>query len=155
MERLYRSSSERMIAGVCGGFGEYFGIDPTVVRVIFVLATIVTAFLLGTAAYLVLWLIIPDEESVGQPSRESMRKNVGEIAQSARDLGSEVQATLSGAKKADTSHLERLSLIGLVLVIVGILFLTGNLNPLGWLHWDKLWALAIIGVGLFLLWRHR
>jgi phage shock protein C len=155
VERLYRSSSERMVAGVCGGFGEYFGIDPTVVRVIFVLATIVTAFLLGIAAYLALWLIIPSEESLSGTTRESMRKNVEEIAQSARDLGSEVQATLSGGKKAEASHRERLSLVGLVLVIVGILFLTGNLNPLGWLHWDKLWALAIIGVGLFLLWRRR
>jgi phage shock protein C len=155
VERLYRSSSERMIAGVCGGFGEYFGIDPTVVRVIFVLVTIVTAFLLGIAAYLVLWLIIPNEESVGQPTRESMRKNVEEIAQSARDLGSEVHATLSGAKKADVSHMERLSLVGLVLVIVGILFLVGNFNPLGWLHWDRLWALIIVGIGLYLLWRRR
>jgi phage shock protein C len=155
VERLYRSSSERMVAGVCGGFGEYFGIDPTVVRVIFVLATIVTAFLLGIAAYLALWLIIPNEESLGGTTRESMRKNVEEIAQSARELGSEVQATLSGAKKADVSHVERLSLVGLVLVIVGILFLMGNLNPLGWLHWDRLWALIVIAIGLFLLWRRR
>ena len=155
MERLYRSSSERMVAGVCGGFGEYFGIDPTIVRVIFVLATIVTVFLLGIAAYLALWLIIPSEESLGRPTRESMRKNVEEIAQSARELGSEVQATLSGAKKADVSHIERLSLVGLVLVIVGILFLMGNLNPLDWLHWDRLWALIIVGIGLYLLWRRR
>ncbi len=155
MERLYRSSSERMVAGVCGGFGEYFGIDPTVVRVVFVLVTIVTVFLLGIAAYLALWLIIPSEESLGRTTRESMRKNVEEIAQSARDLGSEVQATLSGAKKAEVTHMERLSLVGLVLVIVGILFLVGNFNPLGWLHWDRLWALIVVAIGLFLLWRHR
>jgi len=66
-----------------------------------------------------------------------------------------VQATLSGAKKVDVTHIERLSLVGLVLVIAGILFLVGNFDPLGWLHWDRLWALIIVGVGLFLLWRRR
>jgi phage shock protein C len=155
MERLYRSSSERMIAGVCGGFGEYFGIDPTIVRVIFVLATIATAFLLGTVAYVVLWLIIPNEESLGQTSREAMQKSVEEIAQSARELGGEVQATLSGAKKVDTSRVERTALVGIILVVVGTLFLLGNLDLLRWLHWDKLLALTVIAVGLLLLLRRR
>jgi phage shock protein C len=155
MERLYRSSSERMIAGVCGGFGEYFGIDPTIVRVIFVLATIATAFLLGTVAYVVLWLIIPSEESLGRPTREAMQQNVEEMANSARKLGDDVQTRLRGAKKLDASRVERTALVGIILVIVGTLFLLGNLDLLRWLHWDKLLALTVIGVGLLLLLRRR
>jgi phage shock protein C len=59
-KRLVRSRTDRMIGGVCGGVARYFGIDPTVVRVGFVLAAIVTG---GAAllAYPIAWIIIPDE----------------------------------------------------------------------------------------------
>ena len=58
-KRLYRSRSERWLAGVCGGIGDYFDTDPTVIRVIFVLAALVLGG--GFLIYLVLWLIIPQE----------------------------------------------------------------------------------------------
>ncbi len=56
-KKLYRSRNERMIAGVCGGLAERFGIDPTIVRLLFVLF-----FFLGGSAllvYVVMWLIVP------------------------------------------------------------------------------------------------
>jgi phage shock protein C len=56
-KHLYRSRDERWLAGVCGGIGNYFDIDPTVVRVLFVLAFFV--FGGGLWVYLILWLIIP------------------------------------------------------------------------------------------------
>ena len=58
-KRLYRSRSESWLAGVCGGIGDYFDTDPTVIRVIFVLAALVLGG--GFLIYLVLWLIIPQE----------------------------------------------------------------------------------------------
>lgn len=60
-KKLYRSRKDRMIAGVCGGLGEYFGIDSTWVRLIFVLF-----FFAGGAAflaYIVLWIVVPLENS--------------------------------------------------------------------------------------------
>ncbi|MGI5835771.1 MAG: PspC domain-containing protein [Chloroflexota bacterium] len=57
-KRLYRSRTESMIAGVCGGLGEYFGIDPTLIRILFVLATLTGMSLL---VYPVLLIIIPAE----------------------------------------------------------------------------------------------
>lgn len=57
--KLYRSRNERKIAGVCGGLGEYFGIDPTLVRLLFVLGLI---FVGGTLlAYIILMIVIPEE----------------------------------------------------------------------------------------------
>lgn len=56
-KRLYRSRTERWLAGVCGGIGEYFNTDPTVIRVIFVLAAMILGG--GILIYLVLWLVIP------------------------------------------------------------------------------------------------
>lgn len=62
-KRLYRSRSERWLAGVCGGIGNYFNTDPTVVRVIFVLAALIMGG--GLLIYLILWLIIPLEPEMG------------------------------------------------------------------------------------------
>ena len=56
-KRLWRSRDDRRIAGVCGGIGEYFGVDPVWIRVLFIVF-----FLAGGAAfiaYLVMWLVVP------------------------------------------------------------------------------------------------
>ncbi len=60
VRRLYRSRTERMIAGVCGGFAEYANTDPTVVRALFILLAVFTG---GAAllAYPILWVIVPEE----------------------------------------------------------------------------------------------
>lgn len=55
--RLMRSRTESIIAGVCGGLGDYFGVDPVIVRLIFVLLTLTTG--LGLLVYPVLWLAMP------------------------------------------------------------------------------------------------
>lgn len=59
MKRIYRSSKERVIAGVCGGMGEYFDKDPVLFRILFVLVTLVIGF--GILAYLVMWVSIPKD----------------------------------------------------------------------------------------------
>ena len=58
MKRLYLSSTNRKIGGVCGGLGEYFEIDPTVVRVVFILIALLSIGL-GAIAYILIWMIIP------------------------------------------------------------------------------------------------
>ncbi|HNW13968.1 MAG TPA: PspC domain-containing protein [Anaerolineaceae bacterium] len=58
-KKFYRSRVDRKIGGVCGGLGEYFGIDPTLVRLLFVLGLL---FVGGTLlAYLILLIVIPEE----------------------------------------------------------------------------------------------
>jgi phage shock protein C len=57
--KLYRSRSERMIGGVCGGIGEYFGIDPTLVRLLFVVATLFGGPA-GPVAYLIFLIVVPE-----------------------------------------------------------------------------------------------
>ena len=58
-QKLYRSRDERMIGGVCGGLGEFFSIDPTLIRLLFVLLTIFGGS--GVLVYLVMLLIVPEE----------------------------------------------------------------------------------------------
>ena len=72
-KKLTRSRKERMIAGVCGGLAEYLGWDPTLVRIVYVLATIFTAFA-GVIIYFILWIIMPEERySDGYGDRMNQR----------------------------------------------------------------------------------
>jgi phage shock protein PspC (stress-responsive transcriptional regulator) len=57
-KKLHRSLTDRMIGGVCGGLAEYFNIDPTLIRLLFVLGLI---FVGGTFwAYIIMWIIVPE-----------------------------------------------------------------------------------------------
>ncbi|HIZ82275.1 MAG TPA: PspC domain-containing protein [Candidatus Mediterraneibacter pullistercoris] len=56
-KRLYRSRTSKMLCGVCGGIGEYFNIDPTLIRLAFVLFGLTGS---GILAYIVAAIIIPD-----------------------------------------------------------------------------------------------
>jgi phage shock protein C len=59
-KRLYRSRDNRMIAGVCGGLGEYFNIDPTLIRLLFV-AAVFFGVGGGLLAYLIMMILVPEE----------------------------------------------------------------------------------------------
>jgi phage shock protein C len=59
MKKLYRSTENKKIAGIFGGLGEIFNIDPTLLRLIFVFIGLVTAVIPLVLAYLVGWIIIP------------------------------------------------------------------------------------------------
>lgn len=59
--QLARSSSDKWIAGVCGGIARYFGWDAAVLRLVYVLLTVCTAFC-GVPVYLILWLVMPSDK---------------------------------------------------------------------------------------------
>jgi phage shock protein PspC (stress-responsive transcriptional regulator) len=58
--RLHRSRTDRRLAGVCGGLGACFGIDPIILRIVWVLLTIGTIGM-GILAYVIFWLAVPEE----------------------------------------------------------------------------------------------
>jgi len=59
-KKLTKSSTDRMIAGVCGGLAEYFDVDPTLVRVAYVAVSLLSAAFPGLIVYIILALIMPD-----------------------------------------------------------------------------------------------
>ncbi|MDD4490327.1 hypothetical protein SDC9_73368 [bioreactor metagenome] len=59
MEKKLRRSKDQMIAGVCAGIAEYMGLDTTLVRVGYVLLSILSAGFPGTLLYIILWLVMP------------------------------------------------------------------------------------------------
>jgi len=58
-KKLYLSETNKVIAGVCGGIGEYFGIDPTVIRLIWVILSVPSLVLGGGLVYLIAMFVIP------------------------------------------------------------------------------------------------
>jgi phage shock protein C len=69
MKKLYRSTDNKKIAGIFGGLGEIFNIDPTLLRLIFVFIGLVTAVIPLVLAYLVGWIIIPKGKGSSEPAK--------------------------------------------------------------------------------------
>jgi phage shock protein C len=59
-KRLYRSTEDRKIAGVCGGIAEYFNIDPVIIRIIAVIL-LIPGGLPGFLPYIIMWIIVPEK----------------------------------------------------------------------------------------------
>lgn len=77
MTRLYRSETEKKIAGVCGGLGELMDVDPTIIRVLAVFLGLVTGIVPFVVAYLVAWWIVPvgpASRPAGKPASQHSRK---------------------------------------------------------------------------------
>lgn len=132
--RLTRSKSDRVIAGVCGGLAAYLSIDSTLVRLAF--AILLFASGIGLPIYVILWIVMPEEDSQSSSDAEIIQKNLGEIGDS----------VYSGV-----SRMGRRGTVGILLVLMGAYFL---LNQLGWLNWISgavFWPLVIIGFGVYLL----
>lgn len=60
-KKLYRSTTSRMLAGVCGGLAEYFNVDPTLIRLAYVILSIFTVAFPGIIVYIIAAIIIPND----------------------------------------------------------------------------------------------
>jgi phage shock protein C len=84
-KRLYRSRRDRMLAGICGGLGEYFDLDPTLIRVATVLLFLVTGGML-IIAYVILALVIPNAPLSAESSDAAARPALSTTATTTREL---------------------------------------------------------------------
>ena len=63
MKRLYRSTTDRILGGVCGGIGVHLDVDPIIIRIIWIILTCISLGI-GIIAYIVCWILIPEEPHV-------------------------------------------------------------------------------------------
>ncbi len=129
MNRLYKSSTDKVVDGVCGGIGEYFDLDPVIIRLLWVVLVIFGGT--GILAYIIAMIIIPKHTD------EIPEENVSE-------------------KVGKHSHYSP-QFWGMLLVAAGLLLLIGITGPLGGLFagvallmGSVLWPLLVIGLGLYL-----
>ena len=132
MKRIIRSRKDRIISGVCGGFAEYFSLDPSLIRLAWIFFTIFGGS--GIIAYLLAMIVIPDEYSASQYDRNDVtpQKN------------------------------DKTILWGALLVFVGLIlfFMHNDLLDLIWTRfWDSginmFLAIVILGLGIYLLYTKR
>jgi phage shock protein C len=83
-KRLTRSRNDRLIAGVAGGIAQTYNIDPLLVRLGFAFISLVNG--LGIVLYFILWLLLPNEDSLASDSRSQVRESAEEIRDTARSL---------------------------------------------------------------------
>lgn len=127
-KKLYRNTTDRMIWGVCGGLSEYFDIDVSLIRVIFVVLALASG--VGILLYIILAIIVP---SASTPATVSP----------------EVTPAQQPAHPAPDLRRGRM-LIGALLVLVGVIFLLSNLG-LWWLSWSTVWPLLLVAIGVMIV----
>lgn len=167
-KRLYRSRTDRMIWGVCGGLAQYFDIDPTIVRVIAILSIFVGW---GILAYIIMAIVVPLEGTTTTEPRDTIRQNVQEIKDTATQIGSDIQSTFkqTGEKPGATpstnvppvtpsearSRDHGRTILGIILIVLGVIFLLGTFSWFWRFPWGFLWPIILIIIGLLILFATR
>lgn len=141
--RLYRSRYDRMFAGVCGGLGHYLGIDPTIIRLLFVLLALANGA--GVLIYILMMIVVP--ENPDEMPLELRVEGENDLGERIRAWSNEIGESGPGARNA--------IFIGGFLILLGILFLLRNFDifPFRWFNLGTLWPLLIIAAGIAMLWR--
>lgn len=152
-KRLYRSRTDRMIWGVCGGIAKYFGIDATIIRIITILLLFAGGS--GILAYIILAIVIPLESSPSREPRDIIKENVQEIRQTASQFGEDIRSTFA-RQEGEVREMSRTGwhgryIFGAILIIIGGIILITNFNFFWWLRWRYLWPLILVAIGLLVI----
>ncbi|MFH1366523.1 MAG: PspC domain-containing protein [Patescibacteria group bacterium] len=158
-KKLYRSNKDKIIAGVCAGLGEYFDLDVTLVRIIFVV--IVLAGGAGVLAYIILWILVPQNPGEGRVIKAGSKEAVDQFASEVKGKAEEIKEAFSkdGEKNEECctaeekEKIERRVWPAILLFVIGVFFLAGNFAP--WFTWGKLWPVLLILAALVMLFRRR
>ncbi len=139
---LYRSRSNRMLAGVAGGIAEYFNIDPTIIRLVFLVLTIAGGA--GVLVYAVGWIIIPEAPLTPQ--------------EAAMPEPDETKTTTDRPATHDHRHYHERSpqgrmLGGIILIGLGVAFFIQE--TIGFDVWRYAWPMILIIIGLFIIMKRR
>lgn len=148
--RLERSTTNKVIGGVCGGIADYLALDPTLVRVAFVIGGILTGGLL-VLGYIVLLILMP---LPGQPAPFTSNASTRPSETSPTTIGD--TATTSELVPADPAARaredeRRRMAFGYVLIVLGIAFFLGNAGAFRLVQWQYIWPLVLVGIGVLLL----
>ena len=131
--KLYRSRTDSMIAGICGGLAEYFKVDTIIVRIAAVILAL-TAHGAGLLAYLIFWIVVPQK-----PLDESVVE------------GETVKSAAVEAEEGKTERKNGIIFVGAGLIVLGALFLLDNFFPVIFFSIGKLWPAILIIIGILVL----
>jgi phage shock protein C len=146
--RLERSTTNKVIGGVCGGIAEYLQVDPTLVRVFFVVSIFLTAGL-AILGYIVLLVLMP---LPGKPTPFVQAPAGAPASGDAPSSSTDTTLASAPATPPDPAAAERRrATFGYFMVALGVVFLLSNLGAFRIVRWDLVWPLVFIGAGVLLL----
>ena len=172
-QRRLERPEDRVIAGVCHGLGNYFDIDPVVVRIAFVILT--AAGGAGILAYLILWIVTPTAGSTVATGGAGIGEGVRTMANELKDVGREFGSSVAGAwpappppptypsggvdqasasraaRGAGFRHERSVPILGLAFIVLGLWLLLANLGVLDWASARYVWPVALVVLGLALV----
>ena len=148
VKKFYRSRTDRVIFGVCGGLGKYFGIDPVLFRLLFILFSFVNGT--GILLYIIMIIVIPEEPGRSGAGDKNLEGEINELAEKIEGKAREIshEAKIDEGKMRDSRNV-----LGVIVVLVGLFFLARQIMPMGWLDMDIVWAVAIVGVGFYIIFK--
>src|SRR5262245_49532184 len=158
--RLTRDTGHAVIGGVAAGVGRYLDVDPVLVRLGFVLATLLGG--LGLVFYVACWVIMPREDGVaGAPATASPAPDSSSAA-GAPPIGEGLASELRQAGDSLRRHLGDAApgvsgarmVVGCFLVLLGVVLLMQELHWVHWPHWARLaalWPTFLVAMGIVLL----
>jgi phage shock protein PspC (stress-responsive transcriptional regulator) len=145
------------LGGVCSGLAAGLHVDPLWIRIAFVLLALVQG--VGVLLYVVMWVVMP-ERSGAQPSGDRFASMITDVRRAWGDLQAQFGGTKptgsSGAVEGSAAPSSQVNstwrnpsvALGLILLVLGVLFLADNL---GLIHWNVIWPVALIVIGVLLL----
>jgi phage shock protein PspC (stress-responsive transcriptional regulator) len=181
--RLYRSTSDAILGGVAAGLANYFKIDATIVRIIFVALTFFSggAFIL---AYVAAWLLMPTPGSTAVQPGDVVRENLNDISARFRGYSSGGSSTVTYTSGPPTpnntpaapgapasnggpaqpnaapqlppsgqAYQRRHGITPQALILIGVFFLLVNAGLFRAIHWSMWWPILLVGLGVLMLTR--
>ena len=148
-KKLYRDEEELVIAGVCGGLADYFDVDVTLIRAIFLILGIFGGG--GLLIYVILWVIVPTKnDGAIIEDKEKINNFVKDVSKKGKTMAKEIKKEIK-VEKNKTSKRSG-SFLGLILMIFGTLFLIEKIIPVI-IRWDYVWPVLLIVLGAYLIFR--
>ena len=150
---LYRSKKNRVVGGVCGGIGEYFDIDPTLIRLLAILAFFFGGS--GLIAYIIGWIIIPRNPNGNVEHHFKSEQKIVDMEDVTKTSESKIKTTeeyQSEENGKNNSAKNRNISLGLIFIFMGFIFMGTTLFPwFTWLAWSAYWPVILIIVGLVIM----
>lgn len=175
--QLTKSDTDRMVSGVCGGLADYLHVDPAMVRLAWVMLTI-ASFGLGTIAYILLTLVLPEPANAGQPVSSVMEQNLSQMGSNVNRAGQTIStaanSVFAGHQNAGTTmtvadpdaqnaagqnvtgkQASTGNTAAFVLIALGAFFLMANLGLISFKTMIIFWPLVLVVLGIMLLNRRK
>ena len=141
-DRLYRSRRVKVLGGVAGGLSQYFNIDPIIVRILFVVFTLMHG--MGLVLYIILWIVVPEEPfELAYPIKNEETKSDGQAAETST---ANFDGLSPEVKKNGTGRI----IAGTILIALGVIFFADRFIPA--FDFRDIVPIAFVLLGGLLIW---